>query len=434
MTFAVVGGGMMGLSIAYSLAKGGHSIAIYEAEDTLGGLASPWEVGGLVWDRHYHVILEDDSHLIELLDEIGLREDLKFRTTRTGVFAGGRLFSVSNIWEWLRFPHLSLLEKMRIGATIIYASRLKDPGLVEDLDVESWLRRLSGDRAFERFWRPLLLAKLGESYRDASAAFMWATIGRLYGARKTKAKVERFGFVEGGYKRIISRLEEVLARLGVQVHLGCRVETVEKAKDGVVLRGHGLGEKHHHCAIITVPYHVAAKMLPGLSPGERKALMATRYIGVVCASMLLSRPLAGFYVINVLDEGLPFTGVIEMSALTGSASFGGRHLLYLPKYAEVGDPIFEAQEDTLRAEFIRGLRRICQDLKDSEVLAFRISKVPYVMALPTPQYLRNIPSFRTSVPRVYIVNSAQIRAGTLNVNETLAVAKGAVGRVLEDCL
>ena len=51
--------------------------------------------------------------------------------------------------------------------------------------VEEWLTAWSGRRTFERFWLPLLRAKLGESYRESSAAFIWATIQRLYAARRT---------------------------------------------------------------------------------------------------------------------------------------------------------------------------------------------------------------------------------------------------------
>ncbi len=50
-----------------------------------------------------------------------------------------------------------------------------------------------------------------------------------------------------------------------------------------------------------------------------------KYQGIVCASVLLERPLAGFYVTNILDDGMPFTGVIESRRLwTEISSVGGR--------------------------------------------------------------------------------------------------------------
>ena len=73
---------------------------------------------------------------------------------------------------------------------------------METLPVDQWLRRWSGRRTFERFWLPLLRAKLGDAYQQASAAFIWATIQRLYAARRTGLKKEMFGYVPGGYARI----------------------------------------------------------------------------------------------------------------------------------------------------------------------------------------------------------------------------------------
>ena len=50
------------------------------------------------------------------------------------------------------------------------------------------------------------------------------------------------------------------------------------------------------------------------------------YQGIVCASVLLRKPLDRFYVTNITDGWVPFTGVIEMPALVDRAEFGGHHL------------------------------------------------------------------------------------------------------------
>ena len=54
--------------------------------------------------------------------------------------------------------------------------------------------------------------------------------------------------------------------------------------------------------------------------------------------MLLRTELPDFYVVNITDEGLPFTGIINMSALVGS--FDGASLVYLPRYTTEDDPAF----------------------------------------------------------------------------------------------
>ena len=46
-----------------------------------------------------------------------------------------------------------------------------------------------------------------------------------------------------------------------------------------------------------------------------------------------------------------------------------------------------------------------------------------VFPLPTLEYSANVPDVKTSLENVFIVNSAQITNGTLNVNETVLLAE-----------
>jgi protoporphyrinogen oxidase len=116
----------------------------------------------------------------------------------------------------MRFPPLGWWDKLRLGATIIRASRIRDWRRLEEIPAVDWLARWSGRRTLERLWVPLLRAKLGENYRLASAAFIWAIITRMYAARRTGLKKEMFGYVEGGYARILERFTGVLAAEGVR--------------------------------------------------------------------------------------------------------------------------------------------------------------------------------------------------------------------------
>jgi hypothetical protein len=56
-------------------------------------------------------------------------------------------------------------------------------------------------------------------------------------------------------------------------------------------------------------------------------------------------------------------------------------------------------------------------------LAFKVSRVRQVFPLPVLNYSDNLPAQKTSVENLYIVNSAHIVNGTLNVNETVQLAE-----------
>lgn len=122
--YGIVGGGMLGMTLAWELSKEGHDVTIFEGGPQCGGLAAPWQLGEFVWDRHYHVTLLSDRTLIELLRELDLESELRWNTPGTGFFVDGSMHSFSGTLDYLKFPPLSLVQKARLGGTIIHASRI----------------------------------------------------------------------------------------------------------------------------------------------------------------------------------------------------------------------------------------------------------------------------------------------------------------------
>jgi protoporphyrinogen oxidase len=427
---AIIGGGLLGMTLALRLAQGGRSVTLYEAAEDLGGLASAWQLGDIVWDKHYHVTLLSDLRLRALLKDLELEREMRWVETRTGFYTDGRLVSMSNTLEFLRFPPLGILDKLRLGATIFYASRVKNWQRLEAISVADWLVKLSGRRTFEKIWLPLLRAKLGENYRVVSAAFIWATMARMYAARRTGLKREMFGYLPGGYARILRRFEETLRVAGVEIKTAHTVKRVEKRADETFTIEFENGARAFHEEIVmTVPASIAARVCGDLSDEERRKLNAIRYQGIICASLLLKKSLADFYVTNITDDA-SFTAVIEMSALVDKQEFGGNALVYLPKYLDADDVAFKRADEDIKEEFLTALERMYPHFKRADVLAFRLSRVRQVFPLPVLNYSKNLPAMQTSVRGLRIVNSAHIVNGTLNVNETVQLAERAAEEIL----
>src|SRR5215831_9618111 len=435
--WGIIGGGILGMTLAYRLAQHGKHVTILEGAPHLGGLASAWTLGDVVWDRHYHVILLSDTFLRALLAELALEQDVQWVETRTGFYTDGQLYSMSNTLEFLRFPPLGLLDKLRLGATIVYAARVRNWQRLEQIAVTDWLKRWSGRHTFEKIWLPLLRAKLGDNYQHASAAFIWAIIARMYAARRTGLKKEMFGFVPGGYAAILERFAKVLAAHQVCVQLGHQVQRVETmygdsaaCGDGVSVIGADGQCETFDQVVLTTPAPITARLCPALSEEEQARLRGIEYQGIICASLLLKRPLAPFYVTNITDAWVPFTAVINMSALVDRSHFGGHALVYLPKYVTPDDPAFALSDQEVEELFLAALLRMYPDLRRDDVLCCRVSRVRYVLAISTLNYSTRLPPMTTSLPGIHIVNSAHILQGTLNVNETVQLAEKAVRKLI----
>jgi protoporphyrinogen oxidase len=429
--WAIVGGGMLGMTLALRLAQAGQSVTLIESAATLGGLASAWSLGDIVWDRHYHVTLLSDQHFRHLLRELGLEQDMQWVESKTGVYSNHTLYSVSNAIEFLKFPPLGLADKLRLAFTIIYGSKIKRWRRLEQISVERWLRRWSGDRTFEKFWLPLLRAKLGDNYTKASASFIWAIIARLYAARRTGLKKEMFGYLPGGYARILERFAVILKETGIEIQLERKVRQIQPTDDQQVILEFSDGtQQTFDQVVVTAASPIAAQITSGLTTEERDRLEGIQYQGIVCASLLLKKSLSPYYVTNITETWVPFTGVIEMTTLVNPQDFNGYALVYLPKYVDPEDPLFDVSNQDLEASFVSALERMYPNFCREDVLKFQVSRVKYVLAVSTLNYSQALPPMHLAAPGLHIVNSAHIPNGTLNVNETVQLAEQAAAALL----
>lgn len=431
----------MGLKVAKDLLERGQDVTIAEAAPQFGGLAGAWKLGDVTWDRYYHATLLSDSYLRGLLDELGLEKELQWVETKTGFYAGGKLISMSNTAEFLKFPPLNLFERFRLGGTIFLASKIRDWRRMEQQSVESWLRRWSGKGAFEKVWLPLLKAKLGEAYKQTSAAFIWAHTARMYKARRSGAKKEMFGYVPGGYARILESFCDLLRQRGARLLAGHPVLSVRHTDSDEsqqlleVNFGEGRVETFDN-VVSTIASPLIAKQCDQLTDLEKQKMEGVKYIGVVCASMLLKEPISPYYVTNITDTWVPLTAVIEMSTIVDSKTqLDGKHLVYLPKYLpDDHDGLKETDED-YKEKCLSTLEKMYDHFSRDNVIEFKISRSKYVAALSTINYSTRLPPVVTSVPGFYALNSAHILEGNLNVNETIRLGEDKlVGEVWPDYL
>ena len=432
--YAVAGGGMLGLTLAMRMAKQGHDVTLIEAAPSLGGLAGVWNIGDVEFDKHYHVTLLSDSRLRNLVSEIGLEDKMRWIETKTGFYTNDKLYSMSNTKEFLQFPPLTLIEKLRLGGTIFYASKIRNWKRLEKLPVATWLRRWSGNGTFKKIWEPLLKAKLGESYKVTSAAFIWAHISRMYKARRTGLKKEMFGYVQGGYRTVINRLIEVLDEQGVTVKTGSPIQSIRKQDDGqfeIKYAGQDRAE-HFDKVIMTTPNSILSRVCGDLSDDEKQRFDSVDYLGIVCASVLLKKGLSPYYVTNITDDWVPMTAVIEMTTIVDPEELGGKSLVYLPKYVPADHELFDKSDEEIEESFLSALDRMYPDFSREDVIDFKLSRVRSVMAIPKLKYSEVLPPMKSTVDGLYIVNSSYILKGNLNVNETILIAERAMETVLKD--
>ena len=427
----IVGGGITGLTAAFYLLRAGYKVTVLEARPQVGGLATYFNFGPFHWDKFYHCILTTDAPLLQLIQDIGLKDEIRWTETKVGFFTNSRLHSMTTSLDFLRFPGISIWEKMRLALGILYTARIKEGLQLEQEPIGPWLTKIFGAGNYQKLWQPLLKCKLGDSSKLVSASFIWATIRRLYSTRdKGASKKERMGYVRGGYDTVFNRLLELITNMGGNVLCGVKIARIKSNSGRGVIIESETGDLKFDYGISTAPSRPFAQLVPDLEPAYKASLERIQYMGMVCCVLLLKRKLTPYYCTNLTDD-LPFTGIIEMTNLISLTETQGRHLVYLPKYTSPGDPLFEASDEDVRQLFYSSLKRVIPDLQDSEVERTFVFRERLVQPIPVLNYSALLPPMQTPIPDLWLANTTQIINSTLNNNEMVKIAKQAVDAVIK---
>lgn len=431
---AIIGGGMMGLVTALELAKTERfTVTLFEKREELGGLSASYEWEDCVWDRFYHVILSTDKGVLSLIDELDLTKELFFTETKSGFYKDDRLVSFSTARDFISFPFLSYLGKLRLGIGIIFTNMFGNVDKLDHIYVRTWLIRLFGKRVYEQIWDPLLRSKLGAARTRTSAAFIWATIRRLYGARSGAEKVEKMGHVHGGYKRILKEINKRLLENGVEIRTSEKVKSIIPDGPDVFKVETEKCSYTFNRVVCTVPNPEVLSILPCDRYEEYwKNVGMVEYLGIVCMFVVLERTLSPYYVINLLDTTLPFTGIIEATNVVKPEELSGKYLIYLPRYVSSEDPVRNWSDTEVKEKFINGLMKVFPDLHSSQITHTAIFRETYVQPLQDINYIKRRVGFHSPINGLFIVNNSMILNSTLNNNVVIRLARDAAETVLGD--
>ncbi len=416
MKVGIVGGGVLGITLGYALARAGAQVDVFEAAPALGGLVSTFEpLPGVRVDRFYHTVLRSDQHVQDLCAELGLADRLTFRETRTGLYHEGRLYSLNTLADFLLFPPLGWVDRARLGYTALYAQLLRDWHSLEGVPVAEWLERLGGRRTVAIIWRAMLRAKFDGGYDDIPATYIWSRLVRTRSARGGAAQKEGAGYLPGGYLTLLEAMVACISETGGQVRLGSPVEEIVQiaaATEGLRVGGETLP---YEAVVAAVPLPALRRLLPDADADYVALLERTDYLDLICPVLVLDRPLTGYWTLNISDERIPFTGIIETTSYIDPAWVGGNHLVYLPKYVARGSRWQSLSDAEIRDEWLGHLQAMFPSFRREWIRAFAVQRASSVEPLHRLNGLDAIPPIATPYDRLFLATTAQIYPALTNV-------------------
>jgi protoporphyrinogen oxidase len=377
---AIVGGGILGMTAAYRLCQAGVDVTLYERAPDLGGLVGSFDFDGTPADRFYHVVLPTDDRVLGLAEELGLRDTFRFRPTRVGFYGDARVFSATSPVDFLKFPLLNPLERVRLAAFVARCQLIKTSDELDETPLLPWLRRLCGKGVVEKMWKPLLDSKFDGAYDDLPATYIWSRTRRMGGTRDRSGQ-EVLGWMDGGYQKLIDVLGDRIRSLGGELRVGAQVDQIAGADGratGLVVDGAFRAFDHVLCTLAPPQARrLLAPELADLAPADH-----CRYLGVVCLLLRTSRSVSPYYHLNITDRRVDLTTIVETTHVVDPEAVGG-HLLYVSKYVDAGHADQERPLDELERDYLARARMIFPDLRDDEI----VSKVVQRARITEPVHL-----------------------------------------------
>jgi protoporphyrinogen oxidase len=426
----IVGGGILGLTLAYRFAKDGHSVTVYERDSTVGGLVRSIRLGDISFDRFYHVILRSDRHWLGLINELGLGDRVYFRETKAGIVSGGVTYPMSTISEFFRFPFLSLTDRLRLAATLQYCRMRNDWHDLDGISIRDFLMARGGSSLFEKFWKPLLASKFDGEFETIPMTYIWSRVRRMASTRRRFSHREEMGHIRGNIQIVVDTLEQKIKQFGGTVRVATSVERFGIEEDritGVVVSGKRL---EHDIVISTLPEPQFQRMVPDALRRSQSA--AVQYLGIVCIVLVMKEQLSPYHTLSLIDGSTLYTGIIEMTNVIDPSLLNGRHLVYVPKYlAPRNIGWLQRSNEELVNECAARLAQVFQNFSKQNIEAYWIGKEAYVEPVYTLNFHKSIPAIEGPVKGLFVANNSQTYPFLLNCESVVALAARVVGRVYD---
>lgn len=416
MRYAVIGAGVLGLTVALRLGQQGRQVTVLEQGTIPGGLASSFEVAPGIWlERFYHHIFRTDRSAVALIREVGLDKRLRWHRPVSTVMVDGVPCQLDSAGSLLRFRGLAPTDRVRMAAAIATIKAMPNPRPVEGSTADAWMRRACGATGHAQVWEPLLKAKFGAAWDKVSMAWLWARI---------HDRTTELGYLDGGFHQLYTGLSAHAERSGATITYGAPVRRI--SREGGRLAVAWSDAKGEHTVevdriVSTLPPALNARLSGDLAEGKA-SLGPCPPLDAHCLVLALDRPLTGTYWIGTADRPWPFLAVVEHTAMLPPSDYGGRHLVYLGAYREPSSdlPARSVEEQLgVADELLRTLNPAFERRWVTEAWSFH---APFAQPIVDTGFRQRIPGFDTGVPGVFAASMFQVYPHDRGQNYSIELA------------
>lgn len=410
----IIGAGAMGLAAAHRAVQLGHEVDLIEADSVAGGMAAHFDFCGLSIERFYHFVCKFDEPTFKLMDELGIGGKMRWRPTSMGYFVKGKIHPWGDPFSLLRFPHLSLIAKVRTGLQMFLTTKTNNFASIEHKTARKWLEGGSGKEVYNTLWKRLMDLKFYELADGISASWIATRVRRIGNSRRSIFQ-EELGYIDGGSQTLVDALVSAYTEKGGRMHLGTAVNKVETENGRVT--GVTVGSRFFEAdaVISTVPTPLISKMIPDLPEASKAQYDAIRNIGVVCLIFRLKKSISKHFWINIVDDNIEIPGLIEFSNLRPVENT----VVYVPYYMPVTQAKWHWSDQQFIDEAFGYIRRVNPQIAQSDLIEAKVSRLKHAQPVCEPDFSKKLPPIETPISGLQIADTCYYYPEDRGISESV---------------
>ena len=321
----VVGGGIAGLTAAYTLQKAGFAVHVLEREETPGGRMRSERHGDFIVDRGAQFVASSYRNMRALVDELGLKPSVRrLKTGRGATLRDGRFVSgnYAGFKAILRARDLSWGSRVRLPGIVLELRRnkrlldfyaIEKAAPLDDATAHDWALRRYGREVLDYLIEPPFASTFTVLPENLSRAFVLATTDYMFGGFRLSA-------FHGGNGLLTQTLESKL-----RVRTGVEVQRIEQHEDGAGVSLTTGEQLTADAVVVATPGNHVSRLCSALTPEERAFFEGVRYASSIICFVMTSDMEAdpGIYGLGIgRTEGVNLYGMAMENPKEGAVPEG----------------------------------------------------------------------------------------------------------------
>ena len=406
----VIGAGYTGLVAALRLAESGNNVTVLERGTTIGGLASDFTVEGSSLERAYHHLFKTDTDIIDMANELGVGEKLKWHDSSVSLYYNDVLYPFKGPVDLIKFKPLRFHNRIRAGLVVLYLQKTNNWQQFQRISAYDWMLKAAGKQVTEVIWEPLLKGKFDKHFDKVSMAWLWARIHVRAQSREPGG--EKLGYFDGGFQVFTDALVKKLKDLDVEIRTGVEISHLSNTSKGAVkvAFANAATEIYDSC-IATTPSHVFAKLVEQnktVKSSYIKQLNSIDYLGARLLIFSSEQDISPYYWHNVNDLKLPFLVFINHTKLVDKKYYNGKYIYYIATYVPHEDKLFNCDDKELEKLWFSSLRQIFPEFNEKQIREKHFFRFANAQHIVDTHYTDKLPSAETPLNNVFLSNFSQI--------------------------